>query len=694
MNWTRRSLPVCVSLTMFVSVPGNAEDGVDTVVVTGTRIGTSLETVASEGALGSKRLLDTPFSLTVVDADEITRRQVNSVAQLFINDPSILSASPSATTAWWGTQIRGLGVHNYYVDGVPFMQSWGGEFPLEPVERVEALKGLTGFMHGFGDPGGAISYETKKPPEETVAMTGLKYRNDALLAGQIDMGGRVGEDRGFGYRVNGAGEFGEAYNGADVNRSVAALSLDYRFNADLEWFASAIYEDSNLKREPLYFYWDEYQGERLPQPTYDYENVSIDNSFYRYDTLISSTGLKWRMNENWRAQLTLGYGAQDHQSNKMFAYLLNEAGDYAGYTYNFAGLLKSYISQALVQGSVNTGSIRHELVLGAAYQRQTDQWGNVWHWSNDFNGNIYEPQPYRVTHAIDFSLAPLSSDDRQTAAFASDTMHFNDHWQALVGFRHTDFETVDHDHDPAVDSGYQTDAISPTYALIYMPSQHVSIYGSYVEAMEQGSRVGTNYANVGELLGATVSRQYEIGAKYEQARLRFTTAAFRLERAAQIDEIRDGLRYLTQDGETLYDGAEILGHFDITGNLALGAGVTYLDAKLGKLSDENADLEGNVPAGAARWHTVASIDYRVPQLAGLSVYGNVRYYDDAYYEDANRVLIPNRTLANIGFQYQTEFSGHRTLFTGSINNLFNRKYWDLNTLGEGINGALGMQVFW
>ena len=39
-------------------------------------------------------------------------------------------------------------------------------------------------------------------------------------------------------------------------------------------------------------------------------------------------------------------------------------------------------------------------------------------------------------------------------------------------------------------------------------------------------------------------------------------------------------------------------------------------------------------------------------------------------------------------------SGSITVITGSINNLLDEKYWDRNTLGEGVNGALGVRVYW
>jgi len=681
-----------------VSDPNVSDSGTpaepQTVIVTGKKIDKGQNQTTENGALGEKSLLDTPFSVTVVNEAELSRRQANSVGQIFVNDPSVFSSSPSATTDWWGAQIRGLEVRNTYVDGNPMLLYWGGEFPVEAVETVEALKGLTGFMYGFGAPGGVLSYTSKTPTDTPLLSTEAGYRNDSVVYVHADAGGRLGENRKFGYRINIAGEKGDAYNGAGINRTFASAALDYRFTPDVTWFGSAIYQDSKLEHEPLLFYWDGYTDGVLPEASDDYENVSIANSYYKSRTLMATTGLKWRINDRWKASLTTGYTQKDHYSNKMFATMLNQAGDYTGSAYNFSGRLKNYTTQFLLQGKVSTGVIRHDLVFGAFYQKTTDQWGNEWYWSDDFTGNIHEKQSFLVTRDIDYSFAPVSGNEQQTAAFASDTIHFNDKWQAIIGARYTYYDLEDMDYDPTVNSGYSTDALTPTVALIYKPVSTVSIYGSYVESMEAGTRVDVPYANVGDILDATISRQYEIGMKLEQPRYSFTTAAFRVERAAQIDQFRDGLRYLTQDGMTLYQGVEAIGNYRVNDALRLGLGATYLDPSIEDVSEDNAALRGHIPSGAAKWQVAANADYDIPSVKGLSLHGNVRYYGDAYYDDLNTILIPHRTLANIGFQYQTEMYGHIVTFTGNINNVFNKMYWELNGFGEGRNGALSVKVNW
>ncbi|WP_312165016.1 TonB-dependent siderophore receptor [Phenylobacterium sp.] len=664
------------------------------VVVTGSTESTQLQVVES-GALGAKSLLDTPYSITVITADDIEKRQATSIGQVFINDPAVYSSAPAATVNWWGTQIRGLGVRNYYVDNVPLLLYWGGDFPLEGVESVQALKGLTGFMYGFGAPGGVIAYKSKRPTDTPLLSTELGYRNDSVLRAHVDAGGRIGPEGRLGYRANLAAEGGEAYNGAGVERLAGSLALDYEITPDLQWRASATSETSNLKHEPLQFYWSDYAGARPPRVTYDYDNLEIDNSDYRADTLALSTGLNWAFAEGWNADLTYGYTRKKHRSNKMFAYLLNEAGDYEGYAYNFAETDENNFVQLMVEGGFVTGSVRHAVVAGASYQNSlADFGGPTSYWSNDFNGNIYQRQPFRVTRQIDYSTDGSPYEERQTAWFLSDTLYLGEQWQAIVGVRQTRYELVDLDGDPATDSGYETTATTPTVALIYKPAPYAAFYGSYAESLEGGSRVAERYANAGEMFGATVSKQYEVGAKYEHELLSLTAAAFRIERAATIEEEVGGLLYLRQDGLTRYDGLEFSGAYQLTADLRLGAGVLLLDPKIKDVSAGQEDLEGNVPDGATRRQYVLNADYRVPAVEGLSLHGTVRYFGDMPTSDANVLFLPERTIVNVGFRYDTEISGQRVSFTGNVNNLLNEKYWDLTNVGEGVNGALAIKVYW
>ncbi len=666
------------------------------IIVTGLREEEGQNQSSSSGALGSKSLLDTPYSVTVVDAEDISKRQATTIAQVFVNDPSVFSFATAGTTNWWGLQIRGLGVRNYYIDDVPLLLYWGGDFPLESIESVQALKGLSGFMYGFGAPGGTISYRTKRPTAEPLLTTEIGYRTNGVLFGHVDAGGPLTQDGKLGYRINLAGEKGTAYNDAGVNRWLGSLALSYAFSDDLDWYATATYDDSKLEHEPFQIYWADwvYQDTVLPRPTYDYDKLNIDNSYYKARTLATATGLDWRFAPDWSAKLTYGYTSKLHHSNKMFVYMVNQEGDYEGYAYNFAELDKSHFAQAMLQGEFETGPVRHAIVAGASYMVNDSFFGANSHWSNDFNGNIYEDQDFLVTRAIDWSTEGFPYLERQRALFLSDTLYFGDHVQAVIGARYTRYKLVDSDGDPTVDSGYRTSAVSPTFALIVKPAPYVSIYGSYVESLEPGSRVTGEYANVGDILKATVSKQYEVGVKYEHRGLSLTAAGFKVERVNTMDQFIDGERFLTQDGLTVYKGIEAIASYRVNENLRLGVGAIHLDPEIRDVSEDNAYLIGNVPAEAAKWQVTGNVEYHLPSVPGLSVHGNVRYFGKAPTDDSNFLYIPDRTLANAGFQYETLIGDRKIAFTGNVNNLFNKKYWGLGNIGEGINGSVSAKIYW
>lgn len=643
----------------------------------------------STGALGDKPVLDTPFSISVVSEQDIAARGARSISQIFAKDASVYTPSNSYTTDWWGTQIRGLGVRNMYVDDVPVLLYWGGDFPVEAAQSVTALKGLTGFMYGFGEPGGAISYQLKRPtgaPETTLT---LGYRNPRLATAHLDTSHRFGD--AFGLRFNLATERGTAYNAAEIDRTVASLALDKRLGASLLWETTFLHEDSKNTGEPFQFYLSRYDvagsGGALPDVHYDYDKYNIDNSYYKTKTSMATTGLRWEMSPDWSLRYQLGFTRKDHASSKSFAYILNRAGDYSGTLYAFGGRLDNLFTQATATGRVETGPVRHEIATGVGLQRATDRWTSEFRFENDdFTGNFYVDQPYRESRPFDYSLLPVSNKVNQLYTFASDTLHFGPHWQAIVGLRYTHYDSEDMDRDPAVTSGYQVGATTPTLALIYKPTARSSLYGSYVEGLEPGTRVGPPYANDGDILEATVSRQAELGFKLDGETLDLTAALFQINRANQIDEMRGAQRFLTQDGRVVYRGLEVEANVQATRSLEVGASATYLDAKIDRVSTANAALKGNRPSNAPEWQVVGHASYKVPAVSGLTLQGNWRYFGASYVADDNRLEVPGRHVLNAGLSYDFPLLGRSATLHANVNNLLDEKYWASGGWGAGNPG--------
>lgn len=672
----------------------------------------SLQQQIQSGALGNKSVLDTPFSMTVVDSEDIAKRGAKSIGQIFANDASVYTPTNAATTDWWGAQIRGLGVRNYYADDYPILLYWGGDFPMEAADSVVALKGLTGFMYGFGAPGGVISYKLKRPQATAQTSVEVGYRNPSLLSAWLDTSNYLAA-ADMNYRFVVGGEKGEAYNASEANRFVSSLALDKELNDQLSWDASFVYEKNKLEGEPIQFYIDSYdvagsQG-KLPKVSYDYDNFNVDNSYYDTDTFVAATGLKWQINQDWNAKYQFGYTRKIHKSNKTFATLLNQAGDYKGSLYNFSGAMENYFNQLMLNGKFDTGSIRHELVAGVGSLKSSDRWSNFTYGDSDqnadgvpdgdgsFTGNIYQPQSYVITRTPDFKLKPRSRQEAQTYGFLSDTIHLGEQWQAILGARYTHYDMEDLDYNPAVPSGYQTKATTPTIALIYKPIPEATLYGSYVEGLEAGSRVGGEYKNAGDILKATISKQYEAGFKYDLNQFSLTSALFQIERVEAIDNLQNGFKYLRQDGLTTYRGVEFSGSYKPVDDLKLGLSLIRLDASLDEMSDKT--IEGNTPSFVAKLQAVVNADYQIAAIDGLSLHGNVRYNGSSYVTNANQMKVPAYTLVNTGLSYAFKLNNRDATLNGNINNLFNKKYWagggwGAGNMGEAINGSVALKVKW
>ncbi|WP_252511547.1 TonB-dependent receptor, partial [Acinetobacter ursingii] len=263
-----------------------------------------LKRVNTVGVLGNKSVIDTPYSITTKTAEEIEIRQTNSLGKIFVGDPSIVTEVNSYSSGWsTPVSIRGLKLdetNGYKVNGYS-VSAWGGEFPVELAQNVMALKGLSGLMYGFATPGGIINYQTKQPTEENLLSTKIGYRSAGILSASLDAGGRVGEDKQFGYRFNIVKEKGETYNGSDADNLATAVALDYRILPNLVWKGEILYQDRHLDNEASMFSWWGFEGNKLPKPIDGSDKHIVKGAFYTIHSALAQTGLYWQINDDWKS---------------------------------------------------------------------------------------------------------------------------------------------------------------------------------------------------------------------------------------------------------------------------------------------------------------------------------------------------------------------------------------------------------
>lgn len=179
---TRRPILLAGAAAMALgafALPALAEDATDEgmlseVIVTAEKRETNLQ--------------KTPVAASVLGAEQMADRRIQSLADLTTGIPSLRIAPFFSRTSALTVGIRGIvpfdanqpsrdaGV-GVYIDGVYLGRSQGLGAALYDIERIEVLKGPQGALFGRNSTGGAVSIVTRKPTGELGLRQTFGVRN-------------------------------------------------------------------------------------------------------------------------------------------------------------------------------------------------------------------------------------------------------------------------------------------------------------------------------------------------------------------------------------------------------------------------------------------------------------------------------------------------------------------------------------
>lgn len=621
-----------------------------------------LDTEVSGGALGARTQLDTPFSTTVVKSEDLAERQVSKLGDVFALDASV-SDNSGAYSSWASyISVRGLPLdwqNAYRIDGKPFL-SYTITLPYEHFEQIELLKGSSGFMYGFGSPGGIVNYVTKKPGDTPVRSVDIGYKSDSLWSEHVDLGDRFGAEDRFGYRLNATHEDGKTFNDGTLRRNSLSLALDARLTRDLLWDFNALYQDRSATGQTPSIYLGSYVDISLPSVISGAnQNLLGPGQHLSNNLQLYSTGLQYQIAPDWALSTSYSHSTATRNRNEGILFLTNASGDYDDYRSDTREGHRFDQAQALLQGLLRTGAVEHRLVVGASWQKQGNDYSSNAVYQQIGTGNLYRQNTNSYFSTTDFSLYHFS-DVTQRAVFASDTVKLSDRWSVLAGLRNTDYEQT----------GYtKNGVVTPTLALMFNPAPHTTVYTSYVESLEQGATVGITYANRNEQLAPLKSKQYELGIKTERDRWSATAALFRIERGA---EYANSANVLVQDGQSIYQGLEVGATTRLGSQWQLGGNLMVLDTSY----ERGSSYQGNRVAGAPDFVAATQLSWDVAQLPGLKLSADAKYTGATMLNASNGLKLPGYALANVGASYTTRIGGYATTWRVAVNNLADKRYWE------------------
>lgn len=627
-----------------------------------------LNDAVSAGALGRKSELDTPFSTKAVSSEEIEDRLATSISEVLKYDASVTAISPPISTHPATIQMRGLrldDLNGYKVNGLANINR-GTEMPLEMFEQVEVLKGLTGYMYGFGSPGGIVNYVSKRPTTSRTFSAAMGYQEGGAIKEHIDMGDRVGEDGEFGYRINLLHEDGDVKEeSGSIKRNAAGLNLDWHVTKDLTLTYDAIYQrrrsvgGTDIVISPSY---------KVPAPIAGDSRLNSIGAGSDVEYTLSTVGAEYRLANDWTANVSYRTSDSTRVYKKDQYYLTNNTG---GYKDRVTSELHGYHFdqvQASVNGNFNTGGIGHEVVLGVMSQNLESTSSVVTPKSYLGTGNLYAPTIINVW-TLNYSGGTYRDEaTRQEALFASDTVKLSDNWSVLAGARYTQFEDNAYSTKGALTAAYTANKTTPTVALMYKPAADTTLYASYVEALEQSASAPTSTVNANQTFAPIKSKQSEVGIKTERSWWNASAALFRIERGAQYT---NAANVYVLDGQTKYQGLELNSVVQAAKNLSIEGGIMLLDATL---EDAAAGYSGKRAVGAPRRQASIQATWK-DVLPGLALHVGSQYLGELSMDAANVNTLPAYALFDAGFNYRHRYFGKMVSVRANISNIANRKYW-------------------
>jgi len=696
-----------------------------TVVVHGEVKDDYLPEAVTVGTLDGATLAETPLSATVVTRDLMGDQVSRLLSDVVKNDASI--GEDYAPVGYYGDyEIRGFPIDlatGLQVNGMTIAGEQ--DVPLENKERVEFLKGIAGVESGVASGGGLVNYVTKRPVVVKAVDLATDHRGSSY--GAIDLGHLFGSRKQVGARVNLGGEKIQSYvNDANGWRAVGAGAADWKISPKAILKGDFEYQH---KVERSVCGYQLLGGTTVPDLSQVHPSTMLGEQPWAkpntFDASNSGARLDYNLPHGWRAFAAASYSHSLIDDNVIYAYgcsyealcqgsggaapsyFFAPDGGYDIYDYRDPGELRiDAQAEAVVAGRVKTGAITHDLAGGVELFRRsvqqpgappadapsTVQDGAVYTYVG--SENIYQPiAPFPIEDPLEFAgPRALWEDNHQSAAVVQDRIHLPGRIQLLAGGRYDSLR--DHNYSLSATSPGTPPTITdrpiwlPQYAVTFNPANSLTLYGNYGVLLSLGPQGPWWVDNANQFLSAFMTRQAEVGAKYEPGqRILLTTALFHMRAPFFYPKViqtpdsfctasefnAPGDLCFESEGRQTNDGMEL----NAEGKAARWLRLTASAAAIRALSDDTGTpaFDNKQVLNVPHLRTSMFADLLLPHTGGLHLTPGWSYTGrkEATRDDA--VSVPGYNLFNLGARYTPGGEQGKITLRLYADNIADKRYW-------------------
>lgn len=604
-------------------------------------------------------ILNVPQSLSIITAEEISKRGITSVREIIDYTPGVNTTQGEGHRD--AVVFRGVrSTADFYLDGnrddVQYYRA------LYNIEQVEILRGPNALLFGRGGTGGILNRVSKK------AQLGDQFTN--YSASLNSFGGYNGTiDTNFATTNDSAVRINAMYEQLENHR-------DFYDGERIGFNPTAMFElspETTLNLSYEYINHERFIDRGIPtgangKPVEALKDVVFAdpaNNYHELEAHVLRAVVEHQFSDAVKGNFSAFYGDYDKTYVNFYASDYNATNNLVeldGYVDNT--VRDNLILSGNIVGELQTGGIEHTLIVGSEFIKTNSDQNRF---NPVFSSNGADREWFDVQRPLSFnnlsgvnaagqnftaSFNDLNDDTRVNlevfSFYVQDEIQLSEHFDLVLGARFDQFDIKVFNADPAVlETRTRTDnEVSPRAGFIYKPMENVSLYASYSRSFLP--RSGEQYTDINgannQLDPDTYSNR-EIGVKWDIApRMSFTAAVFENEQSSPQVADSDPSTLDIIDSEI--SGFELQFKGDVTDALALTANYSNLDGEIVSRTGPTGRSPSELPEHTfSVWST-----YAVTDAFGLGL--GATYQDESFIDNGNTAVMPSYTRVDASAYYQ------------------------------------------
>ncbi|MBK5001188.1 TonB-dependent siderophore receptor [Pseudomonas sp. S31] len=625
----------------------------------------------SQGLLGSRDFMETPFSMTTYTSELVKNQQARTLGDLVSSDPSVRATNPAGGRFEQFT-IRGFSLFN---SDVSYNGLYGilptYSIDMEMADRVDIIKGPSQLINGIsprGSVGGGINVVPKRAGHKPLTEFTGSYASGSQVGGAVDIGRRFGEGDQFGLRFNGVKQSGDTeWDHQSVDREMAVLGLDFggerlRLSADL----GHTERDTDAPQERVLVG----ANAKVPDANDVRHNYAQAWSKARTNDTFGALNAEYDISESLLAYGAVGARKSHHDFLRHNVSVVNDAGDFTVQPRDFTRDETVRTAMAGLRKWFHTGPVSHELNLAASYFYMDFTNGGARYASAP--SNLYDPVPTPTPGTPTRIDAEVYTENRFSGVALADTLgFFDDRLLLTLGARWQRVQVDDWSDGVKGDTAYDEEKLSPSAGVLLKVTDQLSLYANYMEGLSQGKIAPSTSINEDQIFAPFTSRQVEVGAKYDLGRVAFTASAFRIRQPAY--ETNPGTRVFGPNGKRDNRGIELSVFGEPVEGVRLLGGVMYIDSEL--TDTVGGAYDGNRAPATPEYNVNLGAEWDVPGVNGLTLTARGIHSSSQYLDQDNSKQIDGWERFDLGARYAFKVDATEVTLRASVENVLDDRYW-------------------